>query len=165
MSDESDPFDVENLSLSPELTTQLGTAKAEAVKRNGANQPPELTAKLRAHRMRNSEPSRRVKREGLFVQIPVKALVAVSEVLGNKWALVWDYIHHRVGATGKNTVEIGNVGLREWGVDRFTKLRALRAFESAGLITVEWRVRRSPLVTVRRDLCMLDIRSGWQAGA
>jgi hypothetical protein len=34
------------------------------------------------------------------------------------------------------------------GVDRRTKIHTLRALEKAGLITVEWRERKSPVVTL-----------------
>ena len=120
--------------------------------------PSELKAKLATHKAKGGK---RYKRDDLYVQIPVRTIAAVSGLLNEKWALVWAFIHHRVGATGKDTVEIGNVGLREWGVDSDTKIRALRAFERAGLVSVEWRGRTSPLVTLRPDLSILKIRSTW----
>jgi hypothetical protein len=72
--------------------------------------------------------------------------------------LVWLYIHYRVWKKNNNTLKIGNKVLCEWGVDPATKVRALRDFEQAGLITVQWRGNKSPLVTLRSDLSMLSIR-------
>ena len=62
--------------------------------------------------------------------------------------MVWAYIHHRVWADKSNTVLVGNKTLSAWGVAREEKYKALRKLEAAGLISVEWRERKSPLVTV-----------------
>jgi hypothetical protein len=85
-----------------------------------------------------------------FLQIPISAIAAGGgAVRGAKQLIVWLYIHHRVWADLKDTVLIGNPTLKEWGVDRQTKYKALKALEFAGLIAVQWRPNRSPLVTLR----------------
>lgn len=63
-------------------------------------------------------------------------------------ALVWHYLHHRVWSIKSRTVTLPNATLKSWGVNRMSKSRALRKLEQAGLISVESRTRRSPLVTL-----------------
>jgi len=52
------------------------------------------------------------------------------------------------GLRRSNTFVVSNMMMREWGVEGDAKSRALRALEKAGLVTVERRGRRSPLVTL-----------------
>ena len=73
-----------------------------------------------------------------------------AKVLGGKRFLVWLYIHHRVWADKRQTVTVGNQTLSAWGVSRKEKYTALRKLAAADLITVEWRERKSPLVTLTR---------------
>jgi hypothetical protein len=120
----TDTFNPDSFKLPPEIAAELAKAKAT---QNGTG--PKRT-----------EP---------FLQIPHRAILAGSRVLGGRRLLVWLYIHHRVWSDKNNTVRIGNVTLGSWGVRRMTKYRALRDLEKAGLISVEWRDRKSPLVTVR----------------
>lgn len=46
------------------------------------------------------------------------------------------------------TVKVTNKLFLDCRMDRHTKLETLRRLEQAGLISVEWRPRRSPLVTI-----------------
>jgi hypothetical protein len=120
----SDTVDPENCKLPPEMAAELAKAKP---KRH--NKAPKRT-----------EP---------FLQIPHKALVAGGRAgAGGRQLLVWLYIHHRVWADKRNTVTIGNQTLSSWGVTRRVKYAALRKLEAAGLISVEWRENRNPLVTL-----------------
>ena len=48
-----------------------------------------------------------------------------------------------------NPITLSNVRLSDWGIRRRTKYRALIALESAGIIAVERRPRKNPLVTLR----------------
>jgi hypothetical protein len=45
----------------------------------------------------------------------------------------------------------GNVTMKELGFRREEKIKALKQLEATGYVKVEWRNRRSPLVTVLRD--------------
>jgi hypothetical protein len=90
---------------------------------------------------------RRLSRQG-FVQMRNEAAVAGYHALGCPRALVWHYIHYRVWAEGTPTIPLANRALAKMGVDRYTKYRALDCLERAGLIRVERRGRRSPLVTL-----------------
>ena len=119
----SDTFDPDRFKLPPEMASELAKAKP---KRQGKHQ-------------KRTEP---------FLQIPHRAIVAGSHVLGGRRLLVWLYIHHRVWADKAKTVVVGNKTLRDWGVSRKEKYTALRRLAEAGLVDVEWRERRSPLVTL-----------------
>lgn len=117
-------FDPERFKLPPEMAAELAKAKP---KRHGV--APKRT-----------EP---------FLQISHKSLVAGGKVLrGTKQFLVWLYVHHRVWADKTNTVTVGNKTLGAWGVNRAEKVKALRRLEAADLISVQWRERLSPLVTL-----------------
>jgi hypothetical protein len=121
----TDQFDPENLRLSPEQTAVIG------VKPKTGRQPKRARA----------EP---------FLNITLRAVAAGAGVLrGTKQYLVWLYIHHRVWADKSDTVTVANRTLESWGVGKREKRKALKLLEEAGLVSVEWRTRRSPLVTLR----------------
>jgi hypothetical protein len=46
------------------------------------------------------------------------------------------------------TIKVTNRMFLDWKMDRHTKSETLRRLEQAGLISVEWRPRKSPLVTI-----------------
>ena len=120
----TDPFDPERFQLPPDVAAELAKA----------------APKRREKRPRRTEP---------FLQVPHKALVSGGNVLrGTKQFLVWLYIHHRVWADKQNTVAVANQTLGAWGVGRKEKMKALRLLEQAGLVTIQWRERKSPLVTL-----------------
>jgi hypothetical protein len=48
----------------------------------------------------------------------------------------------------KNPIKLTNVKLKEHGIGRSAKSRALTVLENAGLIIVERRPRKSPLITL-----------------
>ena len=99
-----------------------------------------------------NEQRERPRRIEPFLQVPHKALVAGSAVLrSSKQFLVWLYVFHRVWADKSNTVTVANKILNSWGVRRDQKTQALRLLEEAGLIRVQWREKRSPLVTLLAD--------------
>jgi hypothetical protein len=116
-------FDPERFRLPPEMAAELARAKPK-----------------RGKRQKRSEP---------FLQIPHRALVVGGKVLvSSEQLLVWLYIHHRVWADKVATVVIANKALEAWGVGRKAKYAALNNLERAGLILVERRERKSPLVTL-----------------
>jgi hypothetical protein len=121
----SEAFDPEALRLSPEIAAQIGKKPA---------------GQQRQKQPRRTEP---------FLQIQHRAIIAASHILpGTKQFLVWLYIHHRVWADKTKTVLVGNKTLDQWGVGRKEKIKALHRLESGGLISVQWRERLSPLVTL-----------------
>ena len=55
---------------------------------------------------------------------------------------------HLKGLRRSNTFIVSNMMLEDWGVTKWAKLRSLRSLEKAGLVAIEWRGKRSPLVTL-----------------
>jgi hypothetical protein len=109
--------------------------------------PPEVVAELAKAKPKRQ--GKRPKRTEPFLQIPHKAIVVGGSVLGStEQLLVWLYIHHRVWADKVATVVIANKALEAWGVGRRAKYAALKNLERAGLIYIERRERKSPLVTL-----------------
>lgn len=83
-----------------------------------------------------------------FVQLQLPEAVAAFRVLKCPQAAVWLYINYRVWADGESTIPLPNQTLTDMGVSRKVKWRALQHLEQAGLIRVERRGRKSPLVTL-----------------
>ena len=59
------------------------------------------------------------------------------------------YLLHEVWRTKINFVKMTNVGLKQWGVGRKGKQHALDQLRDLGLISVEHRGRKSPVVKVK----------------
>ena len=55
---------------------------------------------------------------------------------------------YQVFKTHKSEVVLSNAMLRSVGISHKVKLRALRQLEAAGMVVVDWKARKSPLVTV-----------------
>jgi hypothetical protein len=146
MGDGSDPFDLDRLRLSPELAAELASAKAErdAGKRK-ANKPAWLAGKIAAGTSGTKKPR---KEEEVFVQVSLGAIAAAAGALRERRLVVFLYVLYRVFMDKRLTVVIGNEILRRLGVSHKTKERALKDYERAGVLSVEWRVGKSPLVTV-----------------
>jgi len=51
---------------------------------------------------------------------------------------------HRVERTDK--IKLGNISLAALGIDRKAKQRALKELEACGLVLIERRTRRSPII-------------------
>jgi hypothetical protein len=62
--------------------------------------------------------------------------------------MVWLYLLHLHFKTKRLTFPVPNVWLKKRGIDRRAKYQALTKLAAAGLITVEWRCGRSPVVTL-----------------
>jgi hypothetical protein len=120
----SDAFDPARFKLSPQMADELAKAKPK-----------------RSKQPKRTEP---------FLLITLEDIVAGGKALRDRRLLVWLYIKYRAWKESSNTVAIGNRNLRSWGVSPWTKCRALRDFECAGLISVDWRDRTSPVVTLSR---------------
>ena len=125
----TDPFDIEALGLTPEAIAELAASQKKGPGR--AARPKQIP-----------------RRQTDFVMMTNAAARAGYLALGCPQALVWHYLHYRVWVTKSRTVTLPNATLKSWGVSRMRKSRALRKLEQAGLVRVESRPRRSPLVTL-----------------
>jgi hypothetical protein len=62
--------------------------------------------------------------------------------------VVWLYVLHKPRMRQGDPVLVANETMKQWGVSPDAKARALRRLERAGLISVRWGGRCSPVVSV-----------------
>jgi hypothetical protein len=97
-----------------------------------------------------TKPKREAKRLVGFVKFPwawANAL-ASNGVGGKVWAVASHILYETWRANGQ-PIKLPNGMLSRSGVSRDAKIRALRKLEHLGLVSVEWRPSRSPIVTIR----------------
>jgi hypothetical protein len=92
------------------------------------------------------EPRRR--RDDPFVKVPLQWAAKAAKATKTPKALVWIWLLHINWKTKSATFPFPNTKLKNAGATRFTKRRALQELEIAGLITVEWRHGKTPIVTL-----------------
>jgi hypothetical protein len=90
---------------------------------------------------------RRGKVEG-FAQIPLKAAAEFSQRMKNSDYIIFTMLIYRAFRTGSQTFEMSNDLPMVHGVGRMAKLRSLARFERAGVIQIEHRGRKAPIVTL-----------------
>jgi hypothetical protein len=101
------------------------------------------------NRVRSARPPRPVKGERFLKgPVPLPWLEAAAKLPGKSFhaaIALW----YAAGLTGSATVSLSNLGGHRFGFDRSSKYRALAWLEEAGLIKVERKLGRSPLVTIQ----------------
>lgn len=86
---------------------------------------------------------------GRFVKGPIPlAWLSLAATCGRKGLHVALAVWYRVGITGSSQVKLSAGTLERFSVDSRTANRILAQFEAAGLVTVERKPGRAPLVTV-----------------
>jgi hypothetical protein len=83
-----------------------------------------------------------------FVKVPLRWAAKAAKATKTPKALVWVWLLHTSWKTKRTTFPFPNGKLKGDGVARFTKHRALQELEAAGLITVERRHGKTPIVTL-----------------
>ena len=84
-----------------------------------------------------------------FIAGPIAvSWVCQASHLGVTALLVGLALWHLKGLRRTNSFIISNLMLAEWGVQPDAKSRALRKLEKAGLVSIERRGKRSPLVSL-----------------
>ncbi len=83
-----------------------------------------------------------------FAKMPLAWAAAAAKATKTPQAMVWVVLQYMAWKASGETFPLSNVILAKHGVSREVKRRALAALESAGLIVVERRHGRAPLVTV-----------------
>ena len=132
MSDELDPFD--SVELSPALAAELIAANA---KRDSGRVP----AKKAGGQLR-------------FVKFPRMwwECLAKARASGSVYRvaiyLLYEAIRSKTFRSEPPVVKLSNAVMKRWGVGREGKVAALQALRTAGLVRVEERPKKSPLVTV-----------------
>jgi hypothetical protein len=88
------------------------------------------------------------KRRQQFVKVPMAWRERLEGASGQTVLLAWDLLYRAWKQSGP--IKLGNMLLRHDGISRQSKWRGLNELERRGLITVERRPRRSPLVHLSR---------------
>jgi hypothetical protein len=100
--------------------------------------------------VRTTKPKREAKRLAGFVMVPwawANALAA-SDASGKVWTVACHILYETWRAKGQ-PIKVPNGMLARCGVSRQAKYRALQKLEQLGLVSVEWRDSKSPIVTIR----------------
>jgi hypothetical protein len=93
---------------------------------------------------------RRARNSEHFVMVPLGWLARLNGAFGQTWHLtiVLLYLHWRDNG---RPITLANCTVKGDGIPRETKRRALRDLERRGLVRVDWRQRKSPIVQVLID--------------
>ena len=104
---------------------------------------PEQEAQIQERRV--SEPRKLQKRRRRFIPVPMAWRERLDGAAGKTYAVALDLLY--LGWKGKGApIKLANGMFRIDGVSRQSKWRALNDLERRGLITVERRPNRSPIV-------------------
>ena len=96
-----------------------------------------------------SAPRRRGKaRKETFVKVPLWWITAAANATGSPAVLVLIELLRLQWKTRRMSFPVPNARLKNLGVSREVKRRVLRDLQRAGLITVDQRTRKSPIVTL-----------------
>jgi hypothetical protein len=118
----------------------------------GPRLTPEQVAKLASLQKKRSNPPTRSRASGVeFVKLPyAQVLAAAGQARNTQLAVLVELAHQRF-KTHENPVPLDNKALEAIGIKRWAKYDALGELEVVGLISVEWRYKKSPLVTLLWD--------------
>jgi hypothetical protein len=100
-------------------------------------------------RLRELEAAAPVKRKKVppFAKVPLWWIEQATRATRTPKALLCVWLQHLRWKNG-TTFSLPSGKLGKLGVNRFAKSRALKELEAAGLITVEWRTGKNPMVTM-----------------
>jgi hypothetical protein len=93
-------------------------------------------------------PQRIKKRHHIFVQVPLILVDKMVRHSRDKTFAVLCHLLHEDWKQGGGPIKVPNSFLKKLGVGRGAKSRALKKLESLGIISVERRDRKSPIVTI-----------------
>jgi hypothetical protein len=88
------------------------------------------------------------KKTEAFVKVPLWWIEQATRATRTPQAFVCIWLLHLAWKAKSLTFPLPNGGLTRRGANRFAKHRALQRLEAAGLISVERRARKAPLVTI-----------------
>jgi hypothetical protein len=94
---------------------------------------------------------KRKRRVRSYAKVPLELAARAAAAIGDRRLFVWIWLLHRTWQRGSLTVVVSSAALRKFGVSRDVKRHVLKQLEAAGLIQVEWRPHRNPVVTVIKD--------------
>ena len=93
------------------------------------------------------EPHKLEKRRKHFVQLPWTWVEALSGASGQTWQLATHLLYLNWKGKGE-PIKLANGMLEIDGISRWSKWRALPELERRGLVVIDRRRRRSPIVTL-----------------
>jgi hypothetical protein len=132
-------FDLDGFRLDPNDVESMNRAYHDARAKAAARQK---------RGNRSATTKRRAAEKGAFVQMRTEDAVAGFHSLRCPQALVWHRLQYLAWAAGSATVTLANKALAEMGVSRLMKYRSLQRLEQDGLIKVQRRKQRSPIITI-----------------
>jgi Bacterial regulatory proteins, gntR family len=94
----------------------------------------------------DAKPNRRMANS--FAQVPLGWAAAAAKATKTPRAMVWVLLQHMAWQNDHAAFPVSNAVLAKYGVSREVKRRALASLESSGLIVVERRHGRAPVVTL-----------------
>jgi hypothetical protein len=104
-------------------------------------------AKKRLQELKAAEPVKRKKADP-FVKVPLWWAEAAAKATRTPKALVWIELLHAAWKAKSATFSFPSGKLNKGGASRHAKRRALGELEAGGLITIERRRGKNPLVTI-----------------
>jgi hypothetical protein len=131
MRDDGDRYDLDRLRVTPEFAEKFEAAKREAKKSKKVttSQSPTIG-------------------QGPFVRYPVAAIPLIGAAKNAGTAKLFPLLLHLDWKAGHRPFKLPNSLLGPLGISRCRKGAVLRELEQMGLIRVEHRVRKSPLIAV-----------------
>jgi hypothetical protein len=123
-------FNIRELALNDEQVGSLNEMAAKRKRREGKAAPPARDKKER---------------------VVVVPLSWRQRLKGRKHWATWDVAHHLFHLdwkAGGRPFKVTSIGLTKWGVSRGAKLVVLDRLEASGLIRVEGKEGKSPMVTI-----------------
>jgi hypothetical protein len=92
------------------------------------------------------------RRDHLFARVWLQEAAAAAKATRTQQGFVWTWLQYLAWQADNKPFPVTSDGLRVYGVDRKTKMRALTAFEEAGLISVVRCKTKAPVVTLKRPV-------------
>jgi hypothetical protein len=110
---------------------------------------------LERFRAKNIERDERIKAEKKaakqaprWTPVSLKEMAAACKAARNQQAFVWVWLQYLAWEAGYKPFAVTNERLKDYGISRATKKRALRVFEKAGLISIVRYKRNAPVVDI-----------------
>jgi hypothetical protein len=95
-----------------------------------------------------SAKKQKAKQEEAFALVPLARAAEVTKCTKTQGAMVWIVLAYLAWKNKSPTVTLSNETMRQYGVNRHVKYRALATLEAAGIVTIKWRNKQSPIVTL-----------------
>jgi len=152
VSDKSDPFNIENLRFQEAEAGEAALRAEMEARKGGGNKPEWLQDKIAATRTGAGKP-RRARSRKRFTKFPGvwEEVLGKARVSGCTYAVAIVLLHEawKLASGGyRPDVKLTNVMLKRVYVTRKGKRAALLKLSGLGLVDVQWRGQKSPIVTV-----------------